>query len=148
MHRDKTGEGQIVEGSLLGTALTFNNAALVEQAVLGLQREGSGTRGQYNAPTDTFQTIDGWISVQIVGGGLFKRVCTLLEKPEWLEEERFDSSIDEITKEVLGLTKMNWNNTQLDGRMPITIECAQSVGEIIKYVDPSEKPQVSYSYYM
>jgi len=91
MHRDKTGEGQIVEGSLLGTALTFNNAALMEQAVLGLQREGSGTRGQYNAPTDTFQTIDGWISVQIVGGGLFKRVCTLLEKPEWLEEERFSS---------------------------------------------------------
>ena len=59
-----------------------------------------------------------------------------------------DSSIDEITKEILGLTKMNWNNTQLDGRMPITIECAQSVGEIVKYVDASEKPQVSYSFYM
>jgi len=43
---------------------------------------------------------------------------------------------------------MNWNNTQLDGKMPITIECAQSVGEIVKYVDPNEKPQVSYSFYM
>lgn len=91
IHRNATGEGQVVEGSLLGTALTFNNAALMEQAVLGLDRQGSGTRGQYNAPTDTFRTLDGWISVQIVGGGLFKRVATLLERPDWLEDARFAS---------------------------------------------------------
>ena len=91
MHRAKTGEGQIVEGTLLGTALTFNNAALIEEAVLNLARTGTTTRGQYNAPTDTFETKDGFITVQIVGGGLFKRWATLMDETNWLEDERFSS---------------------------------------------------------
>lgn len=59
-----------------------------------------------------------------------------------------DSSLEDICEEILGLSKMNWNNTQLDGKLPITIECAKKVGEIMKYVDEKEKPQVSYSFYM
>lgn len=59
-----------------------------------------------------------------------------------------DSSLEDLAEEILGLTKMNWNNTQLDGRLPITIECSRRVGEIMKYVGQSEKPQVSYSFYM
>ncbi|KAA2235975.1 argonaute/piwi family protein [Salinarimonas soli] len=59
-----------------------------------------------------------------------------------------DSSIESLCVEVLGLTKMNWNNTQMDGRLPITLECASKIGDIMKYVSPTEKPQVSYSFYM
>ncbi|MGI9249191.1 MAG: CaiB/BaiF CoA transferase family protein [Woeseiaceae bacterium] len=91
IHKTTTGEGQLVEGTLLGTALAFNNAALMEEAVLGLGRQGSGTRGQYNAPTDSFRTRDGWVTVQIVGGGLFKRWADLMNEPQWLEDERFAS---------------------------------------------------------
>jgi hypothetical protein len=59
-----------------------------------------------------------------------------------------DSSLESLCDEILGLTKMNWNNTQLDGRLPITLECARKIGDIMKYVSPTEKPQVSYSFYM
>lgn len=59
-----------------------------------------------------------------------------------------DSSLEALCEEILGLTKMNWNNTQLDGRLPITLECARKIGDIMKYVGAKEKPQVSYSYYM
>jgi argonaute-like protein implicated in RNA metabolism and viral defense len=59
-----------------------------------------------------------------------------------------DSSLESLCGEILGLTKMNWNNTQLDGRLPITLECASKIGDIMKYVDPKDRPQVSYSYYM
>ncbi|RVU04665.1 hypothetical protein EOE18_10930 [Novosphingobium umbonatum] len=59
-----------------------------------------------------------------------------------------DSSLESICHEILGLTKMNWNNTQLDGRLPITLECANKIGDIMKYVSVNEKPQVSYSFYM
>ncbi|MCI0667692.1 MAG: hypothetical protein L0Y43_06520 [Methylococcaceae bacterium] len=50
--------------------------------------------------------------------------------------------------EILGLTKMNWNNTQLDGKYPITLGCARKVGEIMKYVGESDRPQIRYGYYM
>lgn len=70
--------------------------------------------------------------------------------PTPLEVRMFDhdSSLEDVCKEILGLSKMNWNNTQLDGKLPITLECAKRVGDIMKYVDKNEKPQVSYSYYM
>jgi hypothetical protein len=46
--------------------------------------------------------------------------------PSPLRVESFDSdsSLEDLCKEILGLTKMYWNNTQLDGRLPITLECA------------------------
>ncbi|MBA4794450.1 MAG: hypothetical protein H2041_12360 [Phenylobacterium sp.] len=59
-----------------------------------------------------------------------------------------DSSLESLCDEILGLTKMNWNNTQMDGRLPITLECARKIGDIMKYVAAGEKPQVSYSFYM
>jgi len=91
IHKMKTGEGQIVEASLLNTALTFNNAALIEEAELSLGRDGSGTRGQYNAPTNSFKTKDGWVMVQIVGAGLFKRWADMIGEDQWLTDTRFAS---------------------------------------------------------
>jgi hypothetical protein len=43
---------------------------------------------------------------------------------------------------------MNWNNTQFDIKLPITLECARNVGEILKYLDNDEEMQLKYSFYM
>ena len=59
-----------------------------------------------------------------------------------------DESPGQVCKEILGLTKLNWNHTQFDGKYPITIECARKVGQIMKYVKENEIPQVRYSFYM
>jgi len=70
--------------------------------------------------------------------------------PTPLEIRLFDSeySIEEVANEILGLTKMNWNNARLEGKWPITLECAERVGDILKYIDINEKPQASYCFYM
>lgn len=60
----------------------------------------------------------------------------------------YDESPEQICKEILTLTKMNWNNTQFDRKFPITIDCSRNVGEILKYVDEQQKPQIKYSFYM
>ena len=39
-------------------------------------------------------------------------------------EQGFES-LESFCDEILGLTKMNWNDTQMDGRLPITLECAE-----------------------
>lgn len=59
-----------------------------------------------------------------------------------------DESPSVICQEILSLTKMNWNNTQFDGKYPITIQCARKVGEIMKYLKENDNPQISYSFYM
>jgi argonaute-like protein implicated in RNA metabolism and viral defense len=59
-----------------------------------------------------------------------------------------DRSVSAITKEVLALTKMNWNNTQFDNSMPITVQAARKVGRILKYVGPNDRANSLYSFYM
>lgn len=60
-----------------------------------------------------------------------------------------DESPAQICRELISLTKMNWNNTQFDGRLPITLQCARRVGEVMKYLGPEDgEPQTSYSFYM
>ena len=53
-----------------------------------------------------------------------------------------------LAQEILALTKMNWNNTQFDGREPITLRCAREVGKILKYFGPNDHYQPYYRFYM
>lgn len=59
-----------------------------------------------------------------------------------------DESPELICEEILSLSKMNWNNTQFDRKFPITLECSQKVGEILKYLEQDQVPQIKYSFYM
>jgi argonaute-like protein implicated in RNA metabolism and viral defense len=59
-----------------------------------------------------------------------------------------DESAKVICEEIMSLTKMNWNNTQIDGKYPITVDCARRVGLIMKYIPENVKPQTRYSFYM
>jgi hypothetical protein len=53
-----------------------------------------------------------------------------------------------LGQEILGLTKMNWNSTQFDGRWPITVRAARQVGEIVRYVSEAGRIEASYCHYM
>src|SRR5215469_555318 len=89
--RDQTGRGQLVEGALLRTALTFFSGMLIEEAVLNLEREPTLNRSQTAGPSDIFRTKDGWITVAVNGDPLFRRVARLIGAPEWIEDPRFAS---------------------------------------------------------
>lgn len=91
--RQKTGKGQVVEGSLFSTALTMMNGTTIEQAILGINRTATLNRSQTSGPADTFRTLDGWVLVQSVGGPLFERWVDLMGEPHWLEDERFRDDI-------------------------------------------------------
>jgi hypothetical protein len=84
------------------------------------------------------------------GSVAYYQTYTGLYVPEPLEVRivESDESPAVVCGEILGLTKMNWNNTQFDGKYPITIACARRVGEIMKYLGDNDRPQISYSYYM
>jgi len=59
-----------------------------------------------------------------------------------------DESPRKLAEEILALTKMNWNNTQFDSSLPITIKAARQVGGILKYATDLPKIEASYAYYM
>lgn len=53
-----------------------------------------------------------------------------------------------LGQEILGLTKMNWNNTQFDNDDPIIIKAARNVGNILKYLTEDDSIERRYSFYM
>jgi crotonobetainyl-CoA:carnitine CoA-transferase CaiB-like acyl-CoA transferase len=89
MARQQQSGGQKVEAALLQTALAFNNALLIEQAVVATDRQATLNRGYTSAPSDLFRTRDGWIVIACVGNPMFRRVARLLEEPGWPQDPRF-----------------------------------------------------------
>lgn len=68
-----------------------------------------------------------------------------------IEIESGEQSPDMLCREVLALTKMNWNSTQFDMREPVTLHAARRVGDIMKYVPQDLAPDRiarRYSFYM
>ena len=91
--RKSSGMGQEVGASLLQTALNFASGSLIEEAILRVDRQGTGNRAPQYAPSDIFRVRDGWIITQVIGSAMFKRWARMVGRPELLEDERFKDDV-------------------------------------------------------
>jgi len=58
-----------------------------------------------------------------------------------------DTSRNQILKEILVLTKMNWNSAHLGGLLPITLRFSRLVGNILKEMPEDIEPLTNYKFY-
>lgn len=89
--RDVTGKGQMVEGALIRTAMTFFSTMLIEEQVLAKHRQPTLNRSQTAAPSDIYRARDGWLTVAVNGDPLFRRAARLIGAEDWLADPRFAS---------------------------------------------------------
>ena len=70
--------------------------------------------------------------------------------PLLLKTYRLDSSQEQIAKDIMALTKLDWNNADFNTRMPVTISVSRKVGDILSESTMQEVNdfQTSYKYYM
>lgn len=59
-----------------------------------------------------------------------------------------DTPKRQLLREILVLTKMNWNSANMSGLMPITLRFARLVGDILREVPEGQMPQPKYKFYM
>lgn len=59
-----------------------------------------------------------------------------------------DTSRETLLKEVLILTKMNWNSSRLGGKAPITLRFSEIVGEIMREIPYDREPMPQFKFYM
>lgn len=59
-----------------------------------------------------------------------------------------DTSRKQLLREVLALTKINWNSANYAGSMPITLRFARLVGDILREVPAGQEPEPKYKFYM
>lgn len=65
----------------------------VEYQLLGVNRTHAGNRASYTAPSNMYQTQDGkWVTLVASSDAIFKRLCKVIDKPEWQDDSRFISN--------------------------------------------------------
>jgi len=62
--------------------------------------------------------------------------------------ESCESTISEIAEEIFSLTKINWNSTQMNQKLPIPIRASRKVGEVLKYLPEGSDVSSDYRKYI
>lgn len=142
MERNRSGQGQLVEASLFSTALAFNAALLIDQAVLSSDRVGRDNLGINSAPNDAYRTTDGWVVLMIVGQPIYERWAKLMGESKWLDDPRFatDQSRADHGAEISG--RMNeWCVTRSNAEALAELEAARiPAGPVYRPQETLEDP--------
>lgn len=144
LHRSRTGEGQVVDGSLLATAVTFMQALLAERSVVGTERAQRGNAAFYTAPSDTYRTRDGWVTVQVIGPEMFARWARLVGRDDMIADPRFDDDLLRAdNRDALAEAMNAWLSTRTTAEALAALEAARvPAGPVLELDEVLEDPQV------
>jgi len=90
-HRDKTGEGQVIDASIFESVLTVMEATIPEYAVSDHIRERSGATLPNVAPSNIYDCKDGIFLIAANQDTVFKRLSAIIGRPELADDERYSS---------------------------------------------------------
>jgi crotonobetainyl-CoA:carnitine CoA-transferase CaiB-like acyl-CoA transferase len=104
-HKLKTGEGQIVDTSLMEAALqqTYWHSAIY--LATGVSPQPTGSAHVLTAPYQAFKAKDGWINIGGANRKNWESMCQALGHPEWKDDPRFETN-DERMKNLPELVRI------------------------------------------
>jgi crotonobetainyl-CoA:carnitine CoA-transferase CaiB-like acyl-CoA transferase len=145
--RETTGKGQLVEGALLRTAMTYFSTMLIEESVLKPGREPTLNRSQTAAPSDIYKTKDGWIVVAVNGDPLFRRAARVIGAPEWIDDPRFASDTSRGDHgAIISARVQDWCATRSSADVIATFEAARvPAGPVYSMREALDDPHVRTS---
>ena len=88
-HRERTGEGQVIDASIYESVLNIMEATIPEYTVSNYIRERSGSSLPNVAPSNIYDCKDGIFLIAANQDTVFKRLCAAIEQPELAEDHRF-----------------------------------------------------------
>ena len=117
-HRERTGEGQFVDTSLLEAALALTVWEATEYWMTGRAPRPLGSTHRLAAPYQALRASDGWFTVGANNDKLFEAFCRAIERPDLAADGRLtsvrdrmrhrDALIAEIEKTTAGATRAHW----------------------------------------
>ena len=89
-HAEQTGEGQVVDVSLIESVLAVTESLIPEYGVDGTVRERTGSSLPGIAPSNTYLTKDGrYLVLAANGDSIFQRLMVAIERSDIANDERF-----------------------------------------------------------
>lgn len=95
-HKQKTGEGQVVDTSLFeaGITLTYWQSAIC--MATGVSPGPMGSGHPLNTPYQAFETKDGWMNVGASNTKMYPMLCDILGCPQLATDPRFKVGLDRM----------------------------------------------------
>jgi crotonobetainyl-CoA:carnitine CoA-transferase CaiB-like acyl-CoA transferase len=88
-HRDRTGEGQVIDASIFESVLNVMEATIPEYVVSDYVRERSGATLPSVAPSNVYDCSDGSFLIAANQDTVFARLCTAIGREDLIEDERY-----------------------------------------------------------
>jgi crotonobetainyl-CoA:carnitine CoA-transferase CaiB-like acyl-CoA transferase len=95
-HRERTGQGQKIECSLLESGVAAMMNAAAAYLIGGVVQGRWGSAHESVVPYQAFRARDGYL---IIGAGnerLWKAFCEVIGAPEWADDPRFESNVKRV----------------------------------------------------
>jgi crotonobetainyl-CoA:carnitine CoA-transferase CaiB-like acyl-CoA transferase len=95
-HRDLTGEGQIIDATLLESMLDVvgPGAAITHRS--GVSDERIGSRLSFSAPRNVYECADGWICMSGSADSVAKRIMQVIGGDDVVNDPRFATNADRL----------------------------------------------------
>jgi formyl-CoA transferase len=90
-HRDRTGEGQVVDASIFESVLNVMEATIPEYTVSKYIRERSGSTLPNVAPSNIYSCKDGMFVIAANQDTVFRRLCAVIGRPDLADDERYST---------------------------------------------------------
>ena len=87
--RDREGNGAKLEFNLLETALSWMAPIIAGYSITGKLPQRQGSALAVYSPYQVFQASDGYLFIGASTQRAWQRLCTALDRPEWLEDPTF-----------------------------------------------------------
>lgn len=91
-HRERTGEGQMVDVSMMDVMIAILENAIPTYTVLGEIPERNGNIDPSIAPFDVFHCKDGYVALGVGNDRMFANFCQTIGHPELLETEDYKTN--------------------------------------------------------
>ncbi|MDQ6916662.1 MAG: CoA transferase [Pseudomonadota bacterium] len=144
VHRLRTGQGQLVDTSLLeaGVMQTFWQSAIF----LGSGKEIGplGSAHPLTAPYQAFATQDGWITIGASNQSNYERLTQVLKAPELLADERFRDNASRMANlsALVEQLEMRFRRKTSSEWLPALTAAGVPAGAVLTIGEMLEQPQV------
>ncbi len=114
------GRGQVVDAAITDACFAMLESAVTEYEKLGFVREPTGTRLPRIAPSNVYRSSDGkWMVIAANHDTLWRRLATLMGRPELGEDERFAThhargEHEDLLDEIIGAWAAGYTAQELD----------------------------------
>jgi crotonobetainyl-CoA:carnitine CoA-transferase CaiB-like acyl-CoA transferase len=144
-HRDLTGEGQLVDVSLLDTQLALLTNVASNHLVGGMGHQRLGNDHPNLAPYGVFQAKDKWFAMGAANQGQWTKLCQILDKPELERDPRFTTNADRIENraDLTGILSQVFAGRKADEWLDALQDAGLPCGPINDIPGVFEHPQVA-----